>query len=136
MADVSPSPPADLILLVAARIRQFRRRKGVTQDALGGMCGVSAAYISSLERAHCRPTVVTLQRIATALEVPVTSLITEDPAPPAPPPLPPPEPLNLKGTVLAVVVMRPNGCVTAVPTPRVTGTEARRTKVTSPEAER
>lgn len=48
-------------------IAEQRRKVGLSQEALAGLCGVHATYISQLERGLKSPTVRVLRRIAEAL---------------------------------------------------------------------
>jgi transcriptional regulator with XRE-family HTH domain len=57
---------------VGARIRQVRERRGLSQRALAGRSGLSANAISRIERGESSPTVSSLHRLATALNIPIT----------------------------------------------------------------
>lgn len=56
------------------RIRQYRKEKGLTQKQLGELCGIHEANIRKYELGTQNPKLETLQKIATALHVPVTML--------------------------------------------------------------
>ena len=58
--------------LIATRIRECRMELGLSQEELGHRCGLHRTYIGSIERSEKRVTVVTLHRIAQALEKPLT----------------------------------------------------------------
>lgn len=70
--------PEDKIVteLVAARIRQRRIELNLSQEQLGHRCGLHRTYIGAVERGEKRITVVTLNRIAHALQVPLAHLVS------------------------------------------------------------
>lgn len=57
---------------VGERIRALRDRSGLSLRALAEKCGLSINAISLIERGENSPTVSTLHRLATALNVPIT----------------------------------------------------------------
>jgi transcriptional regulator with XRE-family HTH domain len=67
-----PDPAASL----GARVRELRRDRGLTLKALGRDAGLSHPFLSQLERGLARPSVTSVERIARALEVPVSMLWT------------------------------------------------------------
>jgi transcriptional regulator with XRE-family HTH domain len=67
-----PAAPA-----VGRRIRDLRRRRGLTQRALAQICDLSANAIGLIERGESSPSVSTLHRLALALEAPITEFFTE-----------------------------------------------------------
>lgn len=62
---------------VGINVRRFRKERGLSQEALAFECGLHRTYISGVERGIRNPTVVVLEEIATALEVPVSRLLEE-----------------------------------------------------------
>jgi transcriptional regulator with XRE-family HTH domain len=64
----------DLDRRIAARVRTLRASGGLTLDALAERSGVSRSMISLIERGESSPTAVLLERLATALNVPLASL--------------------------------------------------------------
>ena len=57
-------------------IKRLRQAKGLSQRALAARVGVSAAYITMLERGKkTNPSLPTLRKLAKALGVPVTELL-------------------------------------------------------------
>jgi transcriptional regulator with XRE-family HTH domain len=81
--DVESSDVGDRI---AARVRELRTDRGDTLDTLAERSGVSRSAISLIERAASSPTAVVLERLATALDVPLASLFDApgDPEPARP----------------------------------------------------
>lgn len=57
------------------RIRQLRREAGIDFDAWVETCGLSRAYCSEIESGHYLPTLVTLRKLAAALEMTVPDLL-------------------------------------------------------------
>jgi transcriptional regulator with XRE-family HTH domain len=62
--------------ILGRNIRQARVAKGWTQEILAFHCNLDRSYIGSLERGELNPNFKTLRRVAKALEVSVTSLMT------------------------------------------------------------
>lgn len=56
------------------KIRQFRILKGYTQKQLAEKCGMYESQTENMKREKPIPKIETLQKIAKALEVPVSSL--------------------------------------------------------------
>ena len=75
---------ADLGERIGARIRSLRADRGYSLEVLGARSGVSRSAISLIERNASSPTAVVLERIATALDVPLASLFDDATAPPCP----------------------------------------------------
>lgn len=62
--------------IVGENIRLLRRSKGLSQEKLAEMAGVSGSYIGYLERGERTPSLVLLSKIADALDVEITMLLT------------------------------------------------------------
>jgi len=80
------SDASDLGARIAARLRGLRSEHGYSLDALATRSGVSRSAISMIERNETSPTAVVLERLATALDVPLASLfdsvsVTDPPTP-------------------------------------------------------
>lgn len=58
-------------------VRAERERQGVSQEALGDYAGLDRTYVSGLERATRNPTLATMEKLATALGVPLSKLVAE-----------------------------------------------------------
>ena len=63
-------------LQVALAIRNLRLRSGLSQRQLALRMSVPRTYVSKIENEKATPTLSSLERLAKALEVPVTELIT------------------------------------------------------------
>ena len=67
----------DVQLRVGINVRKFRNLRGMSQEDLAFECGRHRTYISGVERGIRNPTVVVLEEIAIALEVPASRLLEE-----------------------------------------------------------
>lgn len=63
------------LVALGEAIRELRRERGLSQEELGLRSSVHRNYIGGLERAERRPSVVTIARLAAALEVRTSELI-------------------------------------------------------------
>jgi transcriptional regulator with XRE-family HTH domain len=66
----------DPAISLGARVRELRHDRGLTLKALGRDAGLSHPFLSQLERGLARPSVGSVERIARALDVPVSMLWT------------------------------------------------------------
>jgi len=66
----------DPVKNLGARIRDFRKEGGLTQRVLACRMNVPRTYISKVEMGRVVPTLATLWRVAAALEVTVTDLLS------------------------------------------------------------
>src|SRR5258708_4653485 len=66
---------AEIVGLFAARLRELRLARGMTQVQLAGQAQVSNAYIGRLEKQEAAPGIDTVQRLATALGCSVHDLL-------------------------------------------------------------
>lgn len=62
-------------MTTAKRIRKKRLEKGLTQKALGELCGINEANIRKYENNKQNPKLETVRKIAKALECPVIELL-------------------------------------------------------------
>jgi len=60
---------------LATTLKEIRKNKGLSLDALGKQTGVSKAMLGQIERGESSPTVSTLWKIATGLEVSLSTFI-------------------------------------------------------------
>lgn len=63
---------------VGTRLRVLRDQQGLSLRALAERCGLSINAISQIERGENSPTVSTLHRLASALNVPITGFFQEE----------------------------------------------------------
>lgn len=65
-------------MTVGEKIRAARTAQGLTQDELGGRCGIAGANIRKYELGKANPKYKTLIRIADALKIPVTDIVDDE----------------------------------------------------------
>lgn len=58
------------------RMRELRQKRGLTQVQLADRCGFPQARISELERGGRTPNLVTIMRLALALDCKVSALVS------------------------------------------------------------
>ena len=63
--------------IIAARVRDLRKRRGLALDALAELSGVSRSMISLIERGETSPTAAVLNKLADAFGVPLAALLSE-----------------------------------------------------------
>ena len=63
--------------IVGDVISEFRREKGISQEVLSGLADIGRTHLSAIERGVRKPTLETLYRIATALDVKMSDIIIE-----------------------------------------------------------
>ncbi len=68
----------DMRRLVGRNFARLRREKGLTQEEVADLSGLSQQYLSGLERGQRNPTVITLYELALALGVSHVELVTPD----------------------------------------------------------
>ena len=63
--------------ILAKRIRELRLEKGWSQEALADTCGLHRTYIGDIERRERNVSIDNIEKIALALKVPITALLSE-----------------------------------------------------------
>ena len=63
--------------VLAQRIRELRLEKGWSQEALADTCGLHRTYIGDIERRERNVSIDNIEKIALALKVPITVLLSE-----------------------------------------------------------
>jgi transcriptional regulator with XRE-family HTH domain len=63
---------------ISERLKKLREERGLSIRALGRLSGLSANALSVIERGMSSPSVSTLYKISTALEIPVTAFFEEE----------------------------------------------------------
>lgn len=64
--------------VLARSIRLRRAALGISQEALADLCGLHRTYVGSVERAERNVSIDNIQKLATALEVSASDLLTGD----------------------------------------------------------
>jgi len=65
---------------IGQRIRRLRKERGLSLEALALKCDMNAAFLGHIERGLRCPTVYTLKRISSGLEVELVEFLIDDKA--------------------------------------------------------
>jgi transcriptional regulator with XRE-family HTH domain len=84
MLDGAPHPEDNVNTRIAERVRALRAGAALTLEALASRSGVSRSMLSLIERGASSATAVVLEKVATALGVPLAALFDRVGAPPDP----------------------------------------------------
>ena len=63
--------------IVGKVIADFRKKKGISQEVLSGLADIGRTHLSAIERGERKPTLETLYRISTALDVKMSDIVRE-----------------------------------------------------------
>lgn len=63
--------------IVGSVIMGFRKNKGISQEVLSGLADIGRTHLSAIERGERKPTLETLYRISTALDVKMSDIVKE-----------------------------------------------------------
>lgn len=63
--------------IVGKVIAGFRKSKGISQEVLSGLAAIGRTHLSAIERGERKPTLETLYRLATALNVKMSDIVKE-----------------------------------------------------------
>jgi transcriptional regulator with XRE-family HTH domain len=74
---------AEIVRLFAARLKEVRRSRGLTQAELAALAHMAASYVGRLEAAGAAPGIDLVARLAAALGTTVHDLLPEGPPPDA-----------------------------------------------------
>jgi transcriptional regulator with XRE-family HTH domain len=66
------------VRVIGDKIREFRKKKKLTQVELGKKIGVEGATVTRYENGGITPTYEVIKKIADALTIPIGELLTED----------------------------------------------------------
>jgi len=64
--------------ILAEKIRSYRHAKNLSQEELAEKCGLHRTYVGSVERCERNVTLSTLEVLASALDVSVPELLSQD----------------------------------------------------------
>jgi transcriptional regulator with XRE-family HTH domain len=76
-ASVETAAPAPIN--IGTTIRGFRLQKGMSQGDIEKRTGLLRCYLSRVENGHTVPSLETLQKIAGALDLPLSQFFSDDP---------------------------------------------------------
>lgn len=71
-------PSSELLEILSENLKQLRKDHGLSQEEFAAKCSVHRTYIGSVERRERNVTLSTLELIADALNVEVTTLLTKN----------------------------------------------------------
>ena len=60
---------------LGSAVRQLRARRRISQETLGERAGLHRNYIGAIERGEINPTFLTLLRLTSGIEIPLSGLI-------------------------------------------------------------
>ncbi|PZU93226.1 MAG: transcriptional regulator [Pseudanabaena sp.] len=66
-------------MIFAQRLRQIRQIRGLSQEKLADMAGLHRTYVGSVERSERNVSIDNMERLAKALEVDITELLSKEP---------------------------------------------------------
>ncbi|WP_165452259.1 helix-turn-helix domain-containing protein [Paenibacillus thalictri] len=69
---------SNIAVLVGEKIRALRQSRGLSQEKLAFKSGLNTSYLGQVERGEKSPTIVTLDKIATALDTRLDELFHFD----------------------------------------------------------
>lgn len=67
-----------LNLMIAANLRELRKKRNLTLDEMADATGVSKSMLGQIERGECGLSVATLWKISTGLKISFTALMSEE----------------------------------------------------------
>ncbi|HZT78325.1 MAG TPA: helix-turn-helix transcriptional regulator [Vicinamibacterales bacterium] len=70
-----PRASHPLLRTIGATLRSLRRERGLSQEALADLADIDRSYMSGVERGLRNISVLNLERLAKALDVPIVALI-------------------------------------------------------------
>ena len=59
----------DFYIILGKKIKEIRQKVGMTQEELAWKCGISLNFLGQIERGQKKPSIDTIKKIATALEI-------------------------------------------------------------------
>lgn len=66
-----------ILIMFGAKVRYFRKEKGLSQEELSFKADLHRTYIGMIERAEKNITLVNIEKIASALEVDIKELFND-----------------------------------------------------------
>ena len=73
-----PLAPESAPINIGTTIRAFRLQKGMSQGDIEKRTGLLRCYLSRVENGHTVPSLETLQKIAGALDLPLSQFVSEE----------------------------------------------------------
>lgn len=72
---VEPETDCQFVVTIGLTVRQLREQHGWSQEALAERADLNRSYVGELERGKAIPSVLTLKKLAGALDLSLTSLM-------------------------------------------------------------
>lgn len=63
--------------IVGEVLAEFRKKKGISQEVLSGLADIGRTHLSAIERGERKPTLETLYRISTAMDIKMSDIVSE-----------------------------------------------------------
>ena len=73
--------PKDIHAILGDRIREERKRAGLTMEKLAELAGISTSFVAYIETKGKKASLATIEKLANALRIPVAELFKTVPAP-------------------------------------------------------
>ena len=64
-------------LIVGETVSYFRKKKNISQEVLSGLADIGRTHLSAIERGERKPTLETLFRISSALDIKMSDIVKE-----------------------------------------------------------
>ncbi len=81
LAPIPATSTPQAAMNIGVTIRSFRLQKGMSQGDIEKRTGLLRCYLSRVENGHTVPSIETLQKIAGALDLPLSHMFNDQPAP-------------------------------------------------------
>jgi transcriptional regulator with XRE-family HTH domain len=78
-ATAPPDSPEPAAMNIGVTIRGFRLQRGMSQGDIEKRTGLLRCYLSRVENGHTVPSIETLQKIAGALDLPLSQMFDDQP---------------------------------------------------------
>ncbi len=66
---------SDVLVQFGKHLREIRHRRGISQEKLAELAGLHRTYVSGIERGKRNISLANIERLATALGVPMSDLM-------------------------------------------------------------
>ena len=70
----------NLSVRFGGRIRKMRKMLNISQEELADLSGLNRSHMGEIERGQASPTLITIGRIATALNCSIAQLVDDNPS--------------------------------------------------------
>ena len=68
---------SQLVSAFAANLRKLREKKGYSQEELASRAGLDRTYVSGCERGVRNPSLISLEKLASAMDIPAKDFLDE-----------------------------------------------------------